>query len=322
MGDVVAEPNTEWREVVLAGEAERHGRQAKAFVEMQERKDEKYDTGRALHRKQVAALRAKVEIPGDLPAHAKQGIFGIANKYDAWIRLSNGGFNRAPDKVPDIRGFSIKVLGVSGQAALGGEAVSQDFALINHERFSSATSENFTTVVTTGGSTTGKLLLRILKNPGMIPQLKTVQAALKDPFSGFATHDFFSAAPLAFGPYAVRVKLVAASTEVNPAASDDWAADIYGRLERGPLSYDFQVQFFTDEQNTPIEDASINWQAPYLTVARLTVPRQARDEAFDKEVEAARFDPWNALVDHRPLGEVMRARKVAYFASQQQRSAT
>lgn len=238
MGDVVAEPSTEWREVVLPGEAERHERQGIAFAEMQGRKDERFGTGRALHRKQVAALRATLEVTGDLPPHAKQGIFAIPNKYDVWIRLSNGGFNRAPDSTPDIRGFSLKVLGVTGPAALGGEAVSQDFAMINHERFSSATSEDFTTIVTTGGSTPGKILLRLLKNPSLVPKLKHVQAALKEPFSGFATHDFFTGAPIAFGPYAVRVKLAAASTEVNPAASDDWAADIYQRLDQGPLSCD------------------------------------------------------------------------------------
>lgn len=321
MGEAVAEPSTEWREVTQPGEAERHKQQGAAFAEMQGRKDERFGTGRALHRKQVAALRATLDVPGDLPAHAKQGIFAIAAKYDAWIRVSNGGFNRAPDSTPDIRGFSIKVLGVTGQAALGGEAVTQDFALINHERFSSATSEDFTSVVTTGGSTPGKLLLRLLKNPGMIPQLKTVQSALKEPFSGFATHDFFSAAPIAFGPYAVRVKVAAASDQVNPTAGEDWAADLYQRLDQGPLNYDIQVQFFTDEQHTPIEDASRNWEAPYLTVGRLSIPHQQAEPAFDEEVESARFDPWNALVDHRPLGEVMRARKVAYFVSQQHRSA-
>ncbi|MEV6410842.1 hypothetical protein [Kribbella sp. NPDC051718] len=321
MGEAVAEPSTEWREVIEPGEGARHEAQGKAFVEMQGRKDEKFGTGRALHRKQLAALRATLDVPGDLPAHAKQGIFAIQNKYDTWLRLSNGGFNRAPDRAPDIRGFSIKVLGVSGKGALGGEAASQDFALINHERFSSATSEDFAKVVTTGGSTPGKLLLRVLENPGMIPQLKLVQAALKEPFSGFATQDFFSAAPVAFGPYAVRVKLAAASDQVNAAASEDWAADIYQRLDQGPLVYDFQVQFFTDEQHTPIEDAAQVWDAPYLTVGQLTIPRQHPEPAFDKEIESAKFDPWNALVEHRPLGEVMRARKVAYFASQQHRSA-
>ncbi|WP_246486774.1 hypothetical protein [Kribbella qitaiheensis] len=319
---VVAEPSTEWREVIAADEQERHERQAAEFAAMQERKSAKYGTGRALHRKQVAALRATLDVPADLPEYARQGLFKIPDRHDAWIRLSNGGFNRAADGVPDIRGFSIKVLGVSGPAALGGEAVSQDFALINHERFSSATSEDFTKVVTTGGSTPGGILLRLLKNPGMIPQLKTVSTALKSPFSGFATHDFFSAAPIAFGPYAVRVRLMAASDQVNPSASDDWATDIYDRLIGNPLSYDLQVQFFTDEKATPIEDASIDWAAsPYLTVARLTVPRQKPDETLATQVEAARFDPWNALTDHRPLGEVMRARKVAYYASQQARSA-
>lgn len=197
MGDVVGEPSTEWREVVLPEEKERHERQAAQFAEMQSRKSEKYGTGRALHRRQLAALRARLDVPGDLPEYAKQGIFAIPNRYDAWIRLSNGGFNRAPDAVPDIRGFAIKVLGVRGPAALGGEAVSQDFALINHERFSSATSDNFTKVVTTGAGTRGQILLKVLKNPGMIPELKTVTAALKSPFSGFATQDFFSAAPIA-----------------------------------------------------------------------------------------------------------------------------
>jgi hypothetical protein len=318
----VAEPSTEWREVIQPDEKERHERQAAEFVALQQRKSAKYGTGRALHRKQLAALRATVDVAADLPAYAKQGIFKIPNRYDAWIRLSNGGFNRAPDGVPDIRGFSIKVLGVAGPAALGGEAVSQDFALINRNRFSSATSEDFTNLVITGGSTRGGALLRLAKNPGLIPQVRAVSTALKTPFSGFATHDFFSAAPIAFGPYAVRVRLVAASDQVNPAASDDWAADIYDRLIDNPLSYDLQVQFFIDETATPIEDAAADWAAaPYLTVGRLTVPRQKPDEALATQVESARFDPWNALVEHRPLGEVMRARKVAYYASQQARSA-
>jgi hypothetical protein len=321
MGDVVAEPSTEWREVVLPDEKGRHERQAAEFAAMQSRKSDKYGNGRALHRKQLAALRATLDVPGDLPEYARQGIFAIPNRYDAWLRLSSGGFNRAPDSAPDIRGFALKVLGVRGQAALGGEAVSQDFALINHERFSSPTSDDFTKVVTTGGSTPGQILLRVLKNPGLIPHLRTVSAALKSPFSGFATQDFFSAAPIAFGPYAVRVRLVAASSEVNQNAKDDWAADVYDRLIDNPLVHEFQVQFFTDEATTPIEDASVAWPAPYITVGRLTIPRQKPEAAFGDEVEAAKFDPWNALVTHRPLGEVMRARKVAYYASQQNRSA-
>ncbi|GAB2555151.1 catalase family protein [Kribbella endophytica] len=321
MGSVVSVPSVGWREVVGADEAERHRRQGELFVAMQARKSDKYGNGRALHRKQVAALRATLTVPGDLPEYARQGLFRVPDKYDVWVRLSNGGFNRAADVVPDIRGFSLKVLGVSGPGALGGEAVSQDFALINHERFSSATSEEFSTIVTTAGQTKGQLLGSLIKKPALIPRLKAVATALKEPFSGFATQDFFSAAPISFGPYAARVRLRALAGYPNPGA-DDWAADVYDRLAGDPLDYDVQVQFFVDEQSTPIEDASVAWAAPYETVGRLTIGRQKPDEEFAAEVEAAVFDPWNAKAEHRPLGEVMRARKVAYFASQQHRNAT
>ncbi len=76
-----------------------------------------------------------------------------------------------------------------------------------------------------------------------------------------------------------------------------------------------------NEATTPIEDASVDWPTAYTTVARLTLPRQdtALDAALAKQVEAAVFDPWQALAAHRPLGDVMRARRVVYFASQKGR---
>ncbi len=129
-----------------------------------------------------------------------------------------------------------------------------------------------------------------------------MRGALNKPFSGFATEDFFSAAPISCGPYAVRVRVRAASDELNPQAEDDWSVDIYDRLAKAPLVYEVQLQFFLDEARTPIEDAAAIWDSPYQTVARLVIGRQEADEAFAAEVEAAKFDPWNALVEHRPLG--------------------
>lgn len=313
--------STQWQEIVSPGEAQRHERQAEQFSALQRRKSQKYGNGRALHRKQRLALRASFEVLDDLPEPARHGLFARPHTYDALLRLSNGGFNRDPDKVPDVRGFSIKVRGVSGAAVLGGDAVSQDFALINHEHFSSPTSEVFSQVVTAAASGPAGVLGRVLRNPGLLPQLLAVGGALRVPFTGFATQHFYSAAPLSCGPYAVRVRLCAASTRPVSGANGDWAADIHARLSTGPLVHDVQVQFFVDEATTPIEDASAVWTSPFHTVARLTIPVQERDAALDDEVEAARFDPWNALVEHRPLGEVMRARKVAYYASQRNRGA-
>jgi hypothetical protein len=80
-----------------------------------------------------------------------------------------------------------------------------------------------------------------------------------------------------------------------------------------------------NETITPIENASVNWPSPYTTVARLSFPRQdcasVQGQALVREVEAAVFDPWQALAAHRPLGDVQRARKVVYFESQKGRNA-
>lgn len=91
-------------------------------------------------------------------------------------------------------------------------------------------------------------------------------------------------------------------------------------MPRGPLRFELQLQFFVNEARTPIEDASVDWPdevAPYVTVGVLTLPPQAADdEALVQTIEAAAFDPWAALMEHRPLGEVMaRARRFTSRAS-------
>ena len=135
-----------------------------------------------------------------------------------------------------------------------------------------------------------------------------------------------SAVPIACGPYAVRVRLEPAPSNGAPAASKaDYGADLQARLARGPLQWALQLQPFTDERSTPIEDASIDWVSPYTTVATLHLPRQdlgsSEGQALQARAEAGVFDPWQALAAHRPLGNVQRARKVFYFASQQARAA-
>jgi hypothetical protein len=99
----------------------------------------------------------------------------------------------------------------------------------------------------------------------------------------------------------------------------DIARDMRRRLASGPLAWDLELQFFVDEATTPIDDGTKAWpdaETPILTVARLTLESEAT-----VDLETATFDPWRGLVAHRPLVEVMRARKVAYSASQKGRAA-
>lgn len=324
-------PSTEWRETVAPDEASRFAGYAERFVEMQKRKSAKYGNGRALHRKQLLALRATLDVLPNLPAHAGHGLFAGPGTYEAWVRLSNGGTDRARDATPDIRGFAIKVRGVRGPGALGDTTDAQDFLLINQEKFAFPKSDEFVGLVMAASKGNGALLGYLVGRYGLFGALKLMAkfaATMGKKFTGFATERMYSAVPIACGPYAVRVRLLPARDQPLAGASNDWAADIGRQLAAGPLLHELQLQFFVDERRTPIEDASVNWTedvAPYLTVARLTIPQQPLDDAaaaaFAKEVEQAVFDPWDALAEHRPLGDVMRARKVVYFASEKTRGA-
>ncbi|KRD27346.1 catalase [Acidovorax sp. Root275] len=322
-------PSTDWQEVVAPDEAQRFAGYARQFAELQARKSHKYGTGRGLHRKQLTAARGQLQVLGDLPAFASHGLFAQPGQYDVRVRLSNGGMDKTSDRKPDIRGFSFSVLGVQGDSALGnGPAKSQDFTLINQEKFAFPQSGEFVDFVVAASHGGGALIKFLVQRHGLLGAAKQIAKTVKTfgrPFGGFAAHAVHSAAPIACGPYAVRVRLVPHVANGAPVTQvqDDWNAEFSARLRQQDLQWDLQLQPFVDEATTPIEDASVDWPTPYTTVARLTLPRQdpAADPTLAEQVEAAVFDPWQALAAHRPLGDVMRARKVVYFESQKGRGA-
>jgi len=319
-------PSTNWQEKLAVDEESRFDGYAKALAALQQKKSDTDGKGRALHRKQLAAARAQFEILPDLPPHACHGLFAQPARLEAWVRLSNGSRDRQADARPDIRGFSFKVFCAPGPGALGGTANTQDFLLINQASFPFTGADEFVGFVLAAGGGPAKLFPYLIGKYGLFGafrKLKRLSAQVAKPFSGFATETFYSAAPFACGPYAARARLLPAGGEKNSQARDDWGADFMRRAAAGPLQFDFQLQFFVDEARTPIENPTVDWSeadAPYLTVGRLVVPQQAADAAFAQQVEAARFDIWGGLAAHRPLGEVMRARKAAYYASQQERA--
>ncbi|MFK0152555.1 hypothetical protein ACIQVL_17920 [Streptomyces sp. NPDC090499] len=303
-------PSTQWHEVFLPDESTQHVEQAHVFDELQRKRLKKQGHGRALHRNQVAALRAVLAVEEDLPEYARQGIFAAPAVLEAHVRLSNGNFS--VDRAPDIRGFAIKVLGASTPSSV---AVEQNFTLVSQETLKVGGSADIVGIVDLSTSTPGAALRKAATKPQLTRSAVANFRDMAKPFSGFATHDFFSIMPVTFGDYAARLKLCAASTKINKAARKDLAADIHTRLADDDLEFLFQAQFFEDESRTPIEDSSVRWDAPWLTVGRLRLPRQAPDEALAETVEKSSFNPWIAAPEHRPLGELMRARRAAYSLS-------
>ena len=110
-----------------------------------------------------------------------------------------------------------------------------------------------------------------------------------------------------------------------PHPSADFLRDeLDRRLQRGNLIFDFFAQFFVEEARTPIEDTSVPWKiedAPLLKVAELRVRGPLKDE-LSRQVNRLSFTPWHTTEDRRPLGNVMRARRVVYLASAALRGAS
>lgn len=326
-------PSTQWQEQIDADEAERHARYAEQFAHLQAERNARFGQGRALHRKQVLGVAATLEVPAGLPDHARHGLFAYPGRFDAWVRLSNGGADKVSDRKPDVRGFAIQAQGVQGPSALGqGATTVQSFLLINQPAFAFPRSDEFVALVMHATKGPKALVAYLFKRYGWWGGLQKIRRLAKTfgkPFSGFATEMFYSAAPIACGPFAARVRLVSTGQQalntgkLGKKEKVDWAADFKRHLSQGDLRFDVQLQFFVDEARTPIEDASVDWPqavSPYVTVAHLTVPMQNAEspsgQVLSAQIEAAAIDPWAALMAHRPLGEVMRARKVVYYQSQ------
>ncbi|MBK9033981.1 MAG: catalase [Myxococcales bacterium] len=328
---MATQPSTDWREQIGADEAARHAEQARGLTSLQAARTAKHGVGRALHRKGVLGLTATLAVKDGVPAHARHGLFAAPAAYDAWVRLSNGGPDVKADRHPDVRGFAVRVNGVVGDAALGGAATHQDLALINASNFGFADSKLFLSLVQAAAKGPLALIGWAYRSYGlrrMFGELKRLKASVERPFSGYASTVFHSAAPIACGPYAARVRLTPDRPVPHADARGEFGAAMAKTVAGGALAFTLALQFFVDEATTPIEDASRDWPedvAPFVDVATLTIaqqdPASADGQALAARLERTVFDPWQALAAHRPLGEVMRARKGVYLASQQARDA-
>ena len=315
----MAQPSTQWAEVIGDDEQQRHEDFTRVITGLQTRINDRKGPGRAFHRKPVAVLTGRLTVPGGLPEYAAQGLFAQPGEYDVVFRMSNGSIVPQPDPVPDIRGFAFSVRGLDGPGALGGSTDRQDFLLINWPAFGFRDSRDFADLVPAAARGQKALAQHLISKRGVLggPVEMLKQAAgLARPFSGFATSDFHSCAPVAWGPYAAHVHVSPIGASRNLLAWRDWGADIRDRLEQGPLRWHVEAQFYTDPSATPIEDGRSPWRSAKETVAVLEADALADPDV----VESDHFDPWAALVEHRPLGEIMRARKVAYFPSYQNRT--
>jgi hypothetical protein len=327
-------PSTAWEEKALDNEGELFRRFASDITGYQKEDAGKEGLFRGFHAKVHAGLIAEFQVLADLPEHARHGVFAAPRTFPAVVRFSNGDSHINRDRKREPRGVAIKLIGVEGCKLLPGleDEVTQDFL---------ATSHSVTSAVV---DVTQFMAFVKAQRPGIIglyPRLwralgrreatriliALIRTVLLSKVRSMATEHFSSTAPIKYGPYAVKFTVRPAEGTAATTGRFSWGTnflrkELTDRLRKADLILDFLVQFYADVEHTPIEDTSVPWNpqdVPPLKVAQLRILRCDLDNPETSELSARidkfSFSPWHATEDHRPLGNVMRARRVAYEAS-------
>jgi hypothetical protein len=94
---------------------------------------------------------------------------------------------------------------------------------------------------------------------------------------------------------------------------------LVAELKERPYEFDIQVQLCTSLYEMPVENVTVRWAeslSPFVTVAKLRLPQQdiGGDDNLER-MDATTMSPWRVTEEHRPLGNIMRARKEVYRLS-------
>jgi hypothetical protein len=303
-------------------------------------------------------VQAEFEIlAGTRPEYA-QGIYATPGRHEAMIRFSNGGPHLGPDAgLGNFVGMALKILGIDGPTLLEDEPNSHafDYALINSPVFFVNTVEQYTFVqqhVLEAGAApppnetpvmararSHQLLYDYLTGRGTLPpgewlwdELLILLSLRKLPAINLLLQTYWTMGAVRHGDYIakVRVKPVPASAAkvvrrtLDPrSAPDAFRPALAAELRERPYEFDLQVQLCIDLAQMPVEDLTVEWPkalSPFVTVAKLRLPRQdiAGDENLEK-MDARSFMPWRVTEEHRPLGNIQRARKEVYRQSSMMR---
>ena len=297
---------------------------------------------RPVHAKSHGLLNAQLSVADNLPEHLSQGLFSKAAIYPAIMRFSTNPGDMLPDSISTPRGLAVKVIGVEGQMLPGHQGnVTQDFVFVNGKAFPVPDAAAFlkqlqfleqhvtdSQTLKQIVSTTARLAEQVLEAVG------TESAALMG-FGHPETHilgeTFSSVAPLRYGKYVAKIEFEPSSDNLKSLThkkldhSSDYSAirdAVVKFFETETAVWDVRVQLMTDPLRTPVEDASVQWPedlSPYVTVGKLAaLPQPAYSperRVFVDEILS--FSPWHGLEAHRPLGNIMRARKKAYMIASQ-----
>jgi hypothetical protein len=270
----------------------------------------RFNQGRA-----AGCVDAEFIVAADLPPELRVGLFAEPWTYPARIRFANASSTSDTDR--DVRGMSIKVSRAAEQNLTAG-IVDHDFILNSHP------------VMMVGQTSTFLDLLKAVEEGGIgeglffvtHPRAAAVALASRQHATSHLEIPYWSTTPYLFGPgravkYSVRPVSSRTTALPNPLTDDYLHERLAAHLAHEEVQFDFRVQFQRDSRKMPIEDASVEWReddSPFLPVARIRIPVQQVDTPGAPSCETLSFNPWHARAEHRPLGDLNRARREMYRA--------
>ena len=301
---------------------------------------------RAVHAKSHGLLKAEFSVKDGLPEPLAQGLFSKPAAYPAIMRLSTNPGDMLPDSISTPRGLAVKVIGVDGEMLPGHEGnVTQDFVFVNGKAFGVSDAAAFLKQIKIleQHATDSQTLKQAVSTTARIAEealeIFGKQSAALLGFGHPETHilgeTFTSLSALRYGNYIAKIAFAPASENLKALThkhldhANDYSAlrdAIVKFFETETAVWDVQAQLVTDLTKMPIEDSTNPWPedlSPFVTVGKLTaLPQPAYSPERRVFVdELLSFNPWHALAAHRPLGNIMRARKKAYKASTEYRHA-
>ncbi|MFB7463605.1 peroxidase family protein [Streptomyces sp. NPDC056224] len=289
---------------------------------------------RTFHAKAVLGVEnARLRFRDDLPEALRTGFARPGADYPVTVRLSNASGVRQPDFAPDLRGAALRVE--------VGPDETHDLLMtsfpVSHAR-TAGEFVAFAKAMAGADSRLAKGLALFVKLPLAVGwptaarMRRNVVAGTRRTVPSLALETYWSRGAILWGDagpvrYQLRPAANASQGPAMPRTDPDYLRrELSQRLRQSDVVFELCVQRYVDSRRTSVEDGAAEWKeedAPVLPVAVLTVPRQdihtAEARACASRVDLLAFNPWHTTEGFRPLGNLNRARKLAYEASSDHR---
>ncbi|CAG7857450.1 hypothetical protein MCAMS1_02273 [biofilm metagenome] len=281
-------------------------------------------------------MKATFTVRDDIPEHCRIGIFAKPKTYKAYVRYAGPGPN-VPSDIQDV-GFlsmSVKVMGVPGKKLMEDKNLQKKYGLFadSIEKFTQdfITTSGGATFVTPNTRENAKLQYWSLVDMTLYYFLNPFDSHLVDMMTHALWNEtkynplgdrYWSCTPYLLGEgQAVMYSFVPKTKDLytkipglpfGKVPFNYLRENMIKTLNEKDVEFDLMVQLQTDPHLMPIEDSSVRWPeklSPFIPVATVHIPKQQfQSEKMIDFTKKIKLNPWHCLPEHRPLGNLNRAR--------------